>query len=258
MTDILVAEPTVEPISLAAAKEHIRETTNAQDSLVSTILAAAREHAETYCRRAFVLQTRKLVLDCFPAVIEIPRAPLRAVLSIKYIDQDEVLQTLSSSLYRVDKESRRARITPAYGQVWPIPHYITNAVQVEYACGHLVPFTADAGADTLTPEAGHGLVDGNQTPVETIGGVLPGGLTATATYHVRDLSGATFKLAATAAGAALDITSAGTPPNVLGRLPKPITHALQVLVQYFEQRNADEKLREAAENLLSPYRVVRF
>lgn len=257
MTDILVAGPTVEPISLAAAKLHLKETATGQDTLISSIIASARTHVETFCRRALVLQTRRLLLDHFPACIEIPRAPLRSVLSIKYLDTSEVLQTLAAADYRVDKESRRGRITPAYGEVWPVPHYVINSVEVLYTCGHLAPFTADAATDVLTA-AGHGHADADQVMVSTLGGVLPTGLAASTNYHVRDAAANTLKLAATAGGAAIDITGAGTPPNVLGLLDKPIEHALQILIQYFEQRDANQKLLEAAENLLSPYRVVRF
>jgi uncharacterized phiE125 gp8 family phage protein len=41
-------------------------------------------------------------------------------------------------------------------------------------------------------------------------------------------------------------------------VPYPIKAGLLLLIQYFEQRDANEKLLQAAENLLSPYRVVRF
>lgn len=41
-------------------------------------------------------------------------------------------------------------------------------------------------------------------------------------------------------------------------VPYPIKAALLLLIQHFEQRDANAKLVEAAENLLSPYRAVRF
>jgi uncharacterized phiE125 gp8 family phage protein len=41
-------------------------------------------------------------------------------------------------------------------------------------------------------------------------------------------------------------------------VPFSIKVALQLLVQYFEQRDADEKLKDAAERVLSPFRAMRF
>jgi len=257
MSDVLVAAPTVEPLTRTQAKLHLRETAAGQDALIDSIIAAARGHIETFCRRALVLQTRRLLLDCFPACIQIPRSPLRAVSSIQYLDTAGALQTLDPTLYRVDKESKPGRITPAYGAVWPSSQYVMHAVQVAYTCGHLIPFTADPATDVLTA-AGHGFANGDQSQVATLGGAIPPGLAAATNYFVRDATADTLKLAATSAGAALDITGAGNVPNVLGLLEKEIEIALQILVQYFEQRDADDKLLQAAERVLSPFRAMRF
>lgn len=64
-----------------------------------------------------------------------------------------------------------------------------------------------AGNDTIT-EAGHGLPNGTRLQVSNSGGALPGGLSATQTYFVRDSTANTFKLATTPGGSVVDITSA--------------------------------------------------
>ncbi len=257
MTDIVVASPSVEPITLAQAKLHIRETTAAQDALLPTYISAARAYAENFCTRALVLAKRRLLLDCFPSQIDILWTPLRAVQSIRYVDDAGVLQTLAADQYRVDKQSLPARITPAYEVTWPSTRAVTHAVRVDYTVGHLIPFTADAATDTLTAE-GHGFEDTDQTMVATLAGSLPGGLSPSTNYHVRDAAANTLKLAATAGGAAIDITENGTAPNVLGSLHRDIELALYVLVQYFEGREANEKILRAAEMILGAHRVVRF
>lgn len=71
-------------------------------------------------------------------------------------------------------------------------------------------FTADASTDVITSNS-HGLSDTNQIAVQTgPGGTLPGGLSQSTTYFVRDATANTFKLALTSGGTAINITSAGS------------------------------------------------
>ena len=70
--------------------------------------------------------------------------------------------------------------------------------------------TGSASGDYLESD-GHGLVaDAPVTLRAEAGGAVPGGLTAGTTYYVVTLSDARFKLAATAGGAAINLTSAGS------------------------------------------------
>lgn len=139
------------------------------DPLLNMLIGAARTHAETACRRAFITQSWKLVLDQFPlpgmniasanwygpqwgaqpgplsAVgpsgktgyeIFLPLPPLQTVDSIKYYDTDGVLQTLASSAYLVDSVSEPARITPAPDTSWPTTQNRANAIEVTFTCGY--------------------------------------------------------------------------------------------------------------------------
>ena len=72
--------------------------------------------------------------------------------------------------------------------------------------GSLTDFTALAATDVFT-SVGHAFSD--TTPVVLTGANLPGGFVTGTKYFVRDLSGSTFKLAATSGGAAIDVTSDG-------------------------------------------------
>lgn len=74
-----------------------------------------------------------------------------------------------------------------------------------------VEFTADASSDVCTAQ-GHGLSDGQDVRIYTTGS-LPGGLNTQSLFFVRDATTDTFKLAATLGGAAINITSNGSPFN---------------------------------------------
>lgn len=69
--------------------------------------------------------------------------------------------------------------------------------------------TAVASSNEIVCE-GHGLADDTEVRfrVET-GGALPGGLAAATTYYAIVVSASRFKVAATAGGAAIDLTTAG-------------------------------------------------
>ena len=77
----VVTAPTVEPISLAEAKQHLRFESTVEDALISALIVAARKHCETATRRAFVTQTLRLTRDTFPTWKEcyqfrLPQPPL--------------------------------------------------------------------------------------------------------------------------------------------------------------------------------------
>ena len=99
-----------------------------------------------------------------------------------------------------------------YGQEVSLSLYRALFAQIgtTYGVGaNVANFTADSGTDVLT-SASHGLTAGTALTVSNSGGGLPGGLSASTIYYVRDVTTNTFKLAATQHGAAIDITSNGT------------------------------------------------
>lgn len=130
-----------------------------QDGVISSLLTSAREYAEEYTQRQLMTATWRLTLDSFPgmwvpdgpyqddrdwfqwSMIRLPRPPLQSVVSIQYLDPAGVLQTLSPALYTVDMDREKARLRPAYGQIWPVTRVELNAVRITYVAGY-----ASAGA----------------------------------------------------------------------------------------------------------------
>lgn len=73
--------------------------------------------------------------------IIVPRPPLQSVDFIKYLDQNNVVQTLDPSLYVVDTANEPGRIVPAPNSNWPLTMISTrapviNAVQVQFKAGY--------------------------------------------------------------------------------------------------------------------------
>lgn len=258
----IVVPPAYECVSRTQAKNHLRVSGTDDDDLIDALIATARDHVETFTRRALVQRTYDFTLDAFPQVIELPYGPVREVTSITYTDAGGDSQTLSTALYQVDLRSVPPRIRPAYGSSWPSTRGQMNDVVVRYVAGFVSPFTADDGTDILTA-AGHGLAEGGATRLST-GGTLPTGLAAATVYYARDITSTTLKLAQTSDGSAIDITAAGTAPNFIGEVPAAIRQAMLLMIAHlYEHREAavegqHGELPMGVDSLLQPWRVVRF
>lgn len=110
-------------------------TNTTGDPLLNMLIASARQHAETLLKRYLITQTIDLYLDFFDDW-EIKLPPLQSVSAITYVDTDGATQTLSAANYLVDAASTPARITPAYGEVWPTTRYQNNAVKIRFIAGY--------------------------------------------------------------------------------------------------------------------------
>lgn len=133
----LITAPATEPVSLAEAKTHLRVTSSDDDTLITALIAAARDAVEHELQRSLITQTWEKALDMFPDAIELPHPPVQSITSLKYLDVDGVEQTLSSASYTLDtaSDSAPAWLTPAYGYGWPDTYEEVNAVKVRYVAG---------------------------------------------------------------------------------------------------------------------------
>ncbi|MBR8344656.1 head-tail connector protein [Burkholderia ambifaria] len=148
--------PAIEPITLAAAKLHLRVDISDDDSLITALIAAARQFAESLTGRSFVTQTWQLTLDYFPICIALERGVVQRINSITYRDMSGTIQTVAfdapaSGIQRstdgnivADLTALPARIAPAFGRIWPIPMPEIGAVTVNYTAGY--------GDDAAVPE----------------------------------------------------------------------------------------------------------
>jgi uncharacterized phiE125 gp8 family phage protein len=135
----IITPVSTEPVTLTEAKLHLRVTESAEDTLITALIAAAREFCENVTGRALATQTLELLLDNFPAetFIEIPMPPLQSIASIKYKDYAAVETTLGISDYIVDADRSVGRVTLAYGKSWPtFTPYPSNPIRVRFTAGY--------------------------------------------------------------------------------------------------------------------------
>lgn len=149
----LITPPAGEPVSLEEAKLHLRVDFDDDDGLIQALISAARQAAETITNRQFITARWKLVMDSFPGpslmgvpagqpftlpghAILIQKSPVLNVVSINYLDMAGVMQTMPSSNYTVDTACEPARITPVFGQIWPISLPQIGSVSVTFDVGY--------------------------------------------------------------------------------------------------------------------------
>lgn len=149
----LLIPPAAEPVSLAEAKLHLRVDFSDDDALITALIAAARQAAETITGRQLVTARWRLVLDAFPGpslmgvpagrpftlpghAILIPKVPVRAIVSIDYLDMGGQQQTMPAAHYAADLACEPARVTPVFGQIWPITLPQIAAVSVTFDAGY--------------------------------------------------------------------------------------------------------------------------
>lgn len=133
---VLSVAPIELPITVDEVKAHLRITTTDDDDYLDALIAAATTQAESEINGAIAYQKWYLKLDCFRDIIYLPKPPCLSVTSITYDDSDGNSQTLASTVYDVDTDSTRARITIADGQSWPSVDNSTNVIQILFICGY--------------------------------------------------------------------------------------------------------------------------
>ncbi len=132
------------------------------DALITSLIAAARQAAETLTGRQLVTARWKLVLDSFPGpsrmgvpaglafslpghTILLPKCPVQSVFAIQYLDMASATQTMPVAEYTVDVACEPARITPIFGKIWPIHLPQIGAVWVTFDAGYGVAASVPEG-----------------------------------------------------------------------------------------------------------------
>lgn len=149
----LITPPAAEPVSLAEAKLHLRVDFDEDDALIQALISAARQAAEMLTQRQLITARWRMVLDSFPGpslmgvpagqtftlpghAILLTKSPVASVVEICYLDLAGVSQFMPSAHYTVDKACEPARITPVFGQIWPVALPQIGAVSVTFDAGY--------------------------------------------------------------------------------------------------------------------------
>lgn len=139
MKTTLQTAPTKEPITRALFKEHARISTDVDDDYIDNLIKTVRRQVEQITNRALITQTWIYYMDAWPAAdfFKLPYPPLQTVTSVKYLESDATVSTMSSGEYIVDTDSEPGRVVLDYGESWPSETLLpSNPIYTEYVCGY--------------------------------------------------------------------------------------------------------------------------
>jgi uncharacterized phiE125 gp8 family phage protein len=144
--------PADEPVALDEAKLHLRVDVTDDDTLIGSLIQAARQHVEAVCERALMPQVwteRRSAFPALPCHLRPLRAPtldqltillaggvVRAIDSVKYVDTTGTLQTVDPATYVADLTAEPAQLAPLTPTQWPVAREQPGAVQIQYQVGY--------------------------------------------------------------------------------------------------------------------------
>lgn len=95
--------PSEEPITASDAKAFLRVNGSSDDALITRMIVAAREAAESYLQRSLITQSWQLSYDDYaPSRVLLPRGPVQSIASVKMIALDTTETVISNSNYRLN------------------------------------------------------------------------------------------------------------------------------------------------------------
>lgn len=131
MRTYMVTAPAVEPVTVDEIKEHCVIGNDDDNSILRRLVKVARMGGETFIEHQFVTATRETTWDSWgvSSDIELPYPPLQSVTSVTYVDDDDVLRTISTDDYEVVTAGIVGFVRPV--DEWPTGKTLT----VRYVCG---------------------------------------------------------------------------------------------------------------------------
>lgn len=147
-SDVLITAPTIEPLDLEEIKKQRRFSSTSLDTLFDIWGSAGRQDFEEMTNLALLSQTREFALDGAPVQreIQLGRAPVQSIVSIKYDDGDNVEQAWDPANYTLlpRRDGATAFETyPALGSValvpnstWPVTGIGQKSIRIRYICGY--------------------------------------------------------------------------------------------------------------------------
>jgi uncharacterized phiE125 gp8 family phage protein len=134
MSSILLSGPAIEPWSVAEAKSFLRAENDDDDTVIASLIAAARSHVEAMTRCALIAQTWRFVFDQWPkdGRLKPGRGPLRTLTAARVYDSAGTAIEIDVGTFVVDKASG-AIASSAWGL--PLPGRASAGIELDVEIG---------------------------------------------------------------------------------------------------------------------------
>ena len=132
----VVTGPTTEPITLAEAKRQLflAESDTSQDAELTSRIQVAREQWEHDTDSVLLTRTISVTSEQFGGrQIELESSPVTSITHIKYYDDNDTLQTFSSSKYSLNAADGVIELD--WAESWPTTSIRWDAITITYVAG---------------------------------------------------------------------------------------------------------------------------
>lgn len=145
LTPVIASPAPEELLTLEQVRAHLKidtdtsgsPPTHPDDDLITALITVARESVESYLD-GFKLVNRnyEAVFDAFASAMSLQAWPVHEIVSVTYVDQEGVTQTLDDEVYSLDNYGRPAMLHLAWGKSWPAARPVPNSVKVTFSAGN--------------------------------------------------------------------------------------------------------------------------
>jgi len=125
----------VTAVILDDMKDHLRIDNTDSDDIILEYIDAAVQYIEDRTGRRIINTSDVDYFDSWGSYLELSRYPVASLDSITYYDNDNAQQTLSSSLYVIDLDSRPTKVFVEYNAALPGILSKLNSIAVNYTAG---------------------------------------------------------------------------------------------------------------------------
>jgi uncharacterized phiE125 gp8 family phage protein len=134
MSAILLVPPAAEPWTVAEAKSFLRVEHGDDDTIIASLISAARCHVEALTRRALIMQTWRVLLDQWPCdgLIKLRMGPLRSVIAARVYDFTNVASTIDVERFVADAA---ANVIASPGWSLPLPGRAIAGIELDVELG---------------------------------------------------------------------------------------------------------------------------
>lgn len=123
VSNLPITAPSVEPLTLAQAKAHLRITTDdpTEEATIAASIVAARDYIERLANRPLIKRQFRMKRMGFPAGREfaLPSVPALSLVSIAYLDESGASQSLDLASVVLDSDPIPGVVRLAHGAEWP-------------------------------------------------------------------------------------------------------------------------------------------
>jgi uncharacterized phiE125 gp8 family phage protein len=132
MPSILLTGPAIEPWSVEEAKSFLRAENDDDDTVIASLIAAARSHVEAMTRCALIAQTWRFVLDQWPkdGRIKPGRGPLRALTAARVYNSAGIATPIDAGTFVLDKAAG-----VIVSSTWVLPGRASAGIELDVEIG---------------------------------------------------------------------------------------------------------------------------